>query len=270
MQNNTNTSATDSTLTNLSAQFNKGKNFVSQYLVIPKNNEGISGLKFDVELTHEINIQCDVTDHYIEDNTTLQDHVAIKPTQITLTGYVGELVYTGPSLFTEALVQANERLGLLSAYLPNFSKGMAQKINALALQIRNTLAVVQAAANVGVNLISLFRKKSATPNNQTLYTNIIRSFIANKTLVTVATPHGGLYYNMIITNANLISNEDSLGYMQASITLKQIRVARTIYTNLDPSKYQGRASNQISQTSNNGQANGTQVTDRSALFAVFG
>ena len=46
---------------------------------------------FDTRGEEEANLESDITDNYIEDNTAMQDHIGLKPMTITLRGYVGEL-----------------------------------------------------------------------------------------------------------------------------------------------------------------------------------
>jgi hypothetical protein len=51
----------------------------------------IAGFIFDIEGTTQHNLISDITDHYVEDNTAIQDHIALKPLTITLKNYHGEV-----------------------------------------------------------------------------------------------------------------------------------------------------------------------------------
>ena len=53
------------------------------------------GLAFDYTGEVKIESTSDITDHYMEDNTPTQDHIALAPRRVTLKGIVGELV-AGP------------------------------------------------------------------------------------------------------------------------------------------------------------------------------
>ena len=56
---------------------------------------GIAGFLFDIELDQKVELQSDITDSYVENNTAVQDHIALKPEMVTFRGSVAELVSTG-------------------------------------------------------------------------------------------------------------------------------------------------------------------------------
>ena len=58
------------------------------FLVAPQNLENETYL-FDTRSDEELNLDSDITDHWVEANYTIQDHIGLKPMQITLSGYVG-------------------------------------------------------------------------------------------------------------------------------------------------------------------------------------
>lgn len=49
---------------------------------------------FDTRGDEDVTLESEITDNWVEDNSTMQDHIGLKPMSITLTGYVGELVTT--------------------------------------------------------------------------------------------------------------------------------------------------------------------------------
>ena len=55
---------------------------------------GIAGFKFHIPQTEQVRMESDITDHYTDINTPVQDHIALKPVTITLTGLVGEYFYS--------------------------------------------------------------------------------------------------------------------------------------------------------------------------------
>jgi hypothetical protein len=67
------------------------QNALSVVLVRPQKDEGMGGFLFDLKGREGINLQSDITDHYIEDNTAVNDHIALKPETYTVNGFVGEL-----------------------------------------------------------------------------------------------------------------------------------------------------------------------------------
>lgn len=52
---------------------------------------GIAGFLFDIRGEESAEVSSEITDHYVEDNTAIQDQVALKPEIITVRGMVAEL-----------------------------------------------------------------------------------------------------------------------------------------------------------------------------------
>ena len=75
-------------------------------IVRPNNPPaGIAGFLFDLQADDEIHLQSDITDHYVEDNTAIQDHIALRPEEITLKGLVAELTDASPPSNATAGIQ---------------------------------------------------------------------------------------------------------------------------------------------------------------------
>jgi hypothetical protein len=76
----------------------------------PKSAEGIGGFVFDIPDNESVQLQSDITDHYTESNSFLNDHIVRKPIILTLSGFVGELVYRSPAGVEGAVQEVNNRL----------------------------------------------------------------------------------------------------------------------------------------------------------------
>lgn len=55
---------------------------------------GIAGFKFHIDQSEQVNMESDITDHYVDTNSAVQDHIARRPITITLNGYQGEYYYS--------------------------------------------------------------------------------------------------------------------------------------------------------------------------------
>lgn len=53
---------------------------------------GVAGFVFDIEGEETFELRSEISDHYVERNTTIQDQWGRLPERVTLKGYVGELV----------------------------------------------------------------------------------------------------------------------------------------------------------------------------------
>lgn len=67
---------------------------LEQQAIVRPNNPppGIGGFLFDIPGDEWVQLTSDITDHYVENNTSIQDQIALQPEQITVKGFVAELV----------------------------------------------------------------------------------------------------------------------------------------------------------------------------------
>lgn len=250
--------------------YNKATKIVGRYVVTPKGYEGVCGYVFDVTLDQAVKLESEITDHYVEDNSAIQDHKANKPKEITINGLVGEVVYTGPSLALQALLLVNEKLSMLEALKPGITKGALQKINKAATRIRNGFAFIKSLVNTGINLLDTFKKKSVAPTKQAAAYEWFEALYSANYLCTVSTPFG-FFDNMLIRSISAIQSPESQSYSEFTIVLKEFRAAKTQFVKLDPSKYQGRAISQMSSQVDGGNAQGKPLsgTERDSFLKQF-
>lgn len=72
-------------------------------IVRPQNPPpGIAGFLFDIPEEDQISLSADVTDHYLEDNTSVVDQIALKPEEVTVRGLVAELTSMQPNATRQA------------------------------------------------------------------------------------------------------------------------------------------------------------------------
>ena len=83
---------------------------------------------FIYEGENAVNLASDITDHYIETNSSVQDHIALKPERITVHGFIGELTNTFPP-FLPPSTQVQAILGAIGAFAPGFSQSASNVIN---------------------------------------------------------------------------------------------------------------------------------------------
>ena len=95
-------------------------NLINNFVVSPVVNLGIAGFQFDIFEEHKSELQAEITDHFVEDNSTRQDHIAIKPERFTLRGFVGELVETKSDPKSE-VTELAEKLTIINDYIPTIT-----------------------------------------------------------------------------------------------------------------------------------------------------
>lgn len=244
-------------------------NAINRYVVRPVNAFGIGGFVFDVEGETTVNLKADITDHYLEDNSTIQDHIAIRPKKVTLRSYVGELIYETEGNETTNVEKAVRKLTTLSAYLPQVTSTVQQiqELNAEDLtgvvdSLENVTAQTVNKATDYYTLAQNLLNGDSAQQDAYMY---LKSLMEQKILVSLQTPFEYMN-NMAIESVVARQGEDSKFISDFSITLKQIRIAEiltlptgeTTYQTEqgDGDTYQGRSDSQYQSVSNIGSVSG--------------
>ncbi len=102
---------------NLATQLFKQSINLKEAIVSVLSNTGIAGFKFHVPESEQLRLQSDITDHYTDANTVIQDHIARKPIRITLNGLHGEYFYSVNQI-EDTLVKIVPTLKLVEQFLP--------------------------------------------------------------------------------------------------------------------------------------------------------
>lgn len=234
-----------------------------------------------------INFQSNITDNWVENNTAIQDHIAISPVTITMRGLIGEQVYSSKQAqdeYKSALMQANSvnargkaiarfgdiyelkdnsKLTAISAYFPEVSnitqtaQSMWDRHEASRKKAERIAGIFTGQANN--NLAVKMNDYSGLNSNLTesklkQICEEIKDYWINRKSFVAQTPFG-TFDNMYIQSVSLHQgNENFIG--DVSITLKQLRFAQTLTTKADEevlAKYNAYARAQIE---NNGKAQG--------------
>lgn len=196
----------------------------------PKGAQGLAGWVFDIPTGETVDLESDITDHYTEDNSFVNDHIVNKPIRIMMSGLIGELVYRVPSGWLGSLRQISGRLAQLSAlggnYTPGFvqtAQGILGKAQAAANLINQYLNQAQNAARA---IASLFGPQMTA---QQKAFNQLSALWKAKTIFTVTTPWA-YHPSMAIASMGFRQDQDSNDYSTITITLKEWRSASTKLT----------------------------------------
>lgn len=217
-----------------------------------------SALLFNYEGEQSATLASDITDHWIEDNTPIQDQVALKPVLISVQGFVGELNDIAPPAL-QPLKTAAEKLTVLSAYVPSLSA-------TALLAYANAFQLYQVAANAARSAIDAWSTINGAGSgagggetvingtsvivaeNQTqqqIYFQQFYGYWERRTLFTVQTPWA-VFQDMVIQNMRAIQNAETRMISDFEIIFKQMRFASTqlitadtLYS--DNTNMQGRA-----------------------------
>lgn len=227
---------------------------VNKFVVSPIVNLGIAGLAFDIFEEHKVELTADITDHFVEDNSTIQDQIAIKPIKFTLRGFIGEVIVEDAEPKTK-VQELTEKLTIINSYIPVVT-GAARQLNSLITN-RNANTTPENLADsigTGVDLFQAFKELNPPEGRQAQGYNFFKALWKAKQLVSVDTPFG-FVKDMAIENV-IATQGDNAYIMEFSITLKEFRTASTQLVDFDVTQYQGRTTNQKAETADKGRVDG--------------
>lgn len=205
-------------------------------LVRPNNPPpGIAGFLFDVVDDDGAELESDITDHYIEDNTAIQDHIALRPETVTVTGRVAELVRSVPVI--KPVAEVTNPLPLMPDLMPTLTPGSQEREDAELLAQTEGDAVIQFAEDLYGYYQNNARQQPGQTKQSYIYGYIYQLW-KGRQLFSVETPWG-IFENMAILSASAKQGPESRSVSEFTITFKKIRVARTI--NLLPGLLEQRA-----------------------------
>ena len=199
-------------------------NVVNQFIVKPTGSPGFigtGGFVFDVMGDEDATFDADITDHYVEDNYSIQDHIALKPPRFTLSGYIGELGDIFQNSFLDILTTVQSMSSIGEYELPFASQatqvygklaGIASQIGTVMNQASNAYQVIAGAS-------------TATSKQQIAYSYFLNLYM-DRTLCQVQTPWA-TWQNMAIENIRIVQKADNNMVSEFSITFKQIRTVST-------------------------------------------
>lgn len=200
----------------------------NQYVVAPIAAFGLAGLVFNAMGEATATLSADITDHYAEDNKAIQDQIAIRPKRVVLKGYVGELIYNGPSSGSGALATVPQKLTALTSFLPSLTASATQIQQAItppSSASGNFPTTLGTASNIYALIKNVLGAFGPTQNQQNAYT-FFKAMWQSKTLMGIQTPWEFMT-NMAIESIVALQPENTQWMTDFAITLKEIRIAQT-------------------------------------------
>ncbi len=242
---------------------------VNQYIVAPIAQLGIAGFNLTITKTEKSEFDSDITDHYVEKNIAVQDHIALKPEMYVITGFVGELVYQNTKSQSQ-IQKLAQKLTTISGFLPIISDTMKQ----LQTSIINGKAggglidYLNASLGAGIDLYQTFQKINPPKTQQAKAYNYFLALRNARQLISFNTPYG-FKANYVIKNFFFFQPEKTEGYSEVEFTMKQFRTVTTKTVAFDSKKYQGRTAAQQSLTANKGNTQGIGADFVSTIKKFF-
>ncbi len=234
--------------------------------------EGIAGFEFDIPTSEKVEYTADITDHYGEDNTPFQDHRTIKPVQITLTGYVGEVIFEGSKGLSGQIGGLTNRLSAIPAFTAGQTDQSFQEAQEALLQFQADVALLESIGETAIAVGKGFQSLlGPEPNKQQVAFNKLKALFYSNKLLTVQTPWN-FYENLMISSVSFSQDENSAQSSDIKVTLKEVRLVKinSYYTVLlDPLEFtSSRHDTQVQPQQEVGNVNGEKVELESLGYAA--
>lgn len=196
-------------------------------------------LLFNYEGEQTASIESDITDHFVEDNTAIQDQIALRPETITTQGFIGELNNVAPFGLQTAQKLADSLVSI-GAYTPGLSITAILAYNEAfyAYQIANSAVttavstwatvsgVGQGEAVIGANGVQSGVLLNLTQTKQQVFFQQFYGYWRSRTLFLVQTPWA-VFENMAIKSLRAIQDAETRMITDFEVTFKMIRYAST-------------------------------------------
>lgn len=214
---------------------------------------------FDTVTSEEWKMSADITDQFVEDNSTIQDHIAIKPEELTLKGFVAEKVYRQEDNFTldeelnkkqkEAKIQKSldEITGNICPVFSNYFNvylGVRAYVedtwSKLKTSYNSAKDFIQKNNEKTLDSVRVYKDKTDTEEylNQLQVSNMLQDHMKNRKPVQWKNAYG-VFENYYITSFTL-SQSDSKYLSELTISLKKLRFASTTTSEIDYSTYEDK------------------------------
>lgn len=232
-----------------------------------KGAQGIGGFLFDIPDRDSISLDWDVTDHFTESNSFINDHKVKKPEIITLTGFVGELVFRSPGGIEGALQAISNRLEVVDAYLGDSTPGAVQNAQRAIQQAQSAVSAINQTLDKIGSIVDFFSGEGPQETEQQKAYRTLAS-LGNEVLLTVQTPWE-FFQNMTIISLGFTQDGTTKEMTDISVTLKKIRISKTKTVDFDQNQFPVREEVQSSSEEDQGNIKG-QDEKSSILFKAFG
>lgn len=259
---------------------------------IKKNNElnvGARRFIFDTVISEEYTRQADITDQFVENNSTIQDHYAIKPEELTIKGFVAEVTYQreDSQFLEEELQKAQEEakvkknlLKIASTVCPTISNYMNIATSAYDYasdSVKKIANVFPQVEKIASKIKNFFSKKdvdttkdatSQNGSNQQLVASLLNQYMDNREPVQWRNSYGEFQDYYILDYS--FSQENSVYSSELTIRLKKINFVDSIKTNIDYSTYSSITAQQNAQIENKGNTQGEFVNTSNKYDRIYG
>lgn len=231
---------------------------------------------FHYEGEQTVTLESDITDHYVEDNTAIQDQIALKPEVITTKGYIGELNDIAPPAL-QLLRSAANKLTVIGAYTPALTvTALIAYSEAFFLYqvasnaVDSAIAAWSSITNQGESVIgSNGLQVSGNQTKQQVAFQTFYGYWRNRTLFTVQTPWA-IFQNMAIKSVRPIQDAETNVISEFEVSFKMIRTASTFTISNNSASVDGQLKSQAAPETDLGTSSPVPSTSLSSGLSTMG
>ena len=232
-------------------------------------------------LSEESNtVEASITDNWVENNYSRQDHIAVKPRVYRLRGYVGEVIFKQPSVWTKAISDWSSKHPVLQKTQEVVKpitaiSGIVSNYTQLAINVVNQ---VESSFNRYKQIYDAFKNKNQkyVGRRQKVVTSVLLNLLETKTPVKLTDltfqdvdeikGRGDRLYFLQSVSAK---QGDNAFITDIEVTIKEFRIATSQITEVDTKKFAGELGFDKTKTSTNGGADTKQITTTTETNSVL-
>lgn len=226
-------------------------------------NTGIAGFKFNVPKSERIKLENYITDYYTDSNSSVQDHIALKPITITLNGLHGEYFYSVNQI-EDMLAKVKPTLELVEQFKPKLDAATKQiqrkkteqtyKYNAETNKIEAAISLKEHTLN-SVDLFKKFQEIYKLKSSQTRAYFFFEAMRNSREIFSVEASYKR-FDNMAIQSL-IAMRDNNADITDFTITFKQIDFTQSSKEKAED--YVARTKQEISKIVNKGVDKGEKV-----------
>lgn len=246
----------------------KGAVNVGEAVVNILGATGIAGFKFNVPKTEQVRFENEITDHYVESNYAIQDHIARKPVVITLSGLVGDYFYSVNEI-EDLLALITPTITLVRELIPQITSVVQkQKINFSNEQRQKLIKQEDGSYKINVNgkqneyefntmdLFTLFQSLYKMKSAQTRAFLFFEAMWKSGARFSVETTWKR-YDNMVVQSITP-KRDNNADITEFTVVCKQIEFVSSKVETIE--EYKNRTQLQKAQATNKGAVKGTPIS----------
>ena len=198
----------------------------SQAIVTPLGDPytiGISGMIFDIVGRVSVKASAEITDHFVEANYAVQDHMALKPLMVTMEGKAAELVNVYQPSLLQRIYTTLTGLIPLAGYAPTFNVQDSQ----FYAQMNKIAQLGQNIVNTASTAFQIFSAVATLVTKQQSVFQFLLNMRNSRQLCTVETPFA-IFENMLIEDLDCEQNEETTKISEFSLRFKQILTVNSV------------------------------------------